>query len=478
MKNKILSIILLLLPFIGTAQEDSLTVYLKMAIENNPTIKSSFMMYKAALEKIPQAAAYSDLQLEVGAYIKPMETLEGKQFAEFKLMQMFPWFGTRKAARNEATEMARMNYEQFREEKDNLRLLVKTTWYQLQYLNQKRINIEENITLLHSLKELSISRFSSTPLSISSRKEDESVMKGATQSKAMSSSSGMSGMNNTTKITVPAPQKQSMGSMGSNQMNGGSSGGMSDVLRIEIELTELNSEYENVLANIRSTEAMFNSLLNRSIDIKIDVSPLMTKRSFSLENDSAIIKTIIEQNPMLAMVDAEIATNKAKLIMNKRMGLPMFGVGVQYMLNGKSDIMAMGGSHKNGMDMIMPMFSISIPLYRNKYKASEKEAKYLQNAAEEKQKNTQNQLIAQYATIKQELETAERNINLFKKQSELTLSAYKLAVVEFTGGANSLTSILDIERQLLNYKFKYNEAITTFNTVVANLEKLLSEPQL
>lgn len=94
---------------------DSLSYYLETAARNNPSVNSSFALYKASLEKIPQAGAFSDPELEMGFFFKPMEQLSGKQVADFTLMQMFPWFGTRKAARSEATEMARMAYEQFRE---------------------------------------------------------------------------------------------------------------------------------------------------------------------------------------------------------------------------------------------------------------------------------------------------------------------------------------------------------------------------
>ena len=87
---------------------DSLSHYLEQAARSNPQVNADFMLYKASLEKIPQAGAFADPELEIGFFVKPMETLMGKQIADFTLMQMFPWFGTRKAARSEASEMARI----------------------------------------------------------------------------------------------------------------------------------------------------------------------------------------------------------------------------------------------------------------------------------------------------------------------------------------------------------------------------------
>ena len=86
---------------------DSLSHYLKIAASNNPGVKADFMVYKASLQKIPQAGAYQDPELEMGFFLEPMDIIGGKQVAEFKLMQMFPWFGTKKAAQTEATHMAK-----------------------------------------------------------------------------------------------------------------------------------------------------------------------------------------------------------------------------------------------------------------------------------------------------------------------------------------------------------------------------------
>ena len=101
MKNKIriqtyitgIALLLGILPAFSQ-QADSLSWYLETAARNNPLINSNFALYKASLEKIPQAGAYADPELDMGLFVKPMETLSGKQIADFTLMQMFPWFDT------------------------------------------------------------------------------------------------------------------------------------------------------------------------------------------------------------------------------------------------------------------------------------------------------------------------------------------------------------------------------------------------
>ncbi|HUH47645.1 MAG TPA: hypothetical protein VLZ54_10865, partial [Arenibacter sp.] len=79
--------------------EDPLSHYIRIAIGNNPGIKSQKYIQEAFLEKIPQAGAYEDPELGVEVYTTPMDILGGRSIGNVSLMQMLPWFGARKAAR-------------------------------------------------------------------------------------------------------------------------------------------------------------------------------------------------------------------------------------------------------------------------------------------------------------------------------------------------------------------------------------------
>lgn len=151
----------------------------------------------------------------------------------------------------------------------------------------------------------------------------------------------------------------------------------------------------------------------------------------------------------------------------------MFGIGLQYSVVGKSDN-AMVMPDMNGMDMVMPMFKISIPIFRKKYNAQQRESKHYRQASELKYENTLNQLQAEYQTVKQQLADAARKVSLYKKQRDLALSTWQLMVREFSAGVSSLTDVIQLERQLLDYSLKESEAIAEYNTMVASMEKLVA----
>lgn len=456
---------------------DSLGYYLETAALNNPGVKADFMAYKASLQKVPQAGAYQDPEFEMGVFLKPMDILGGKQVAEFKLMQMFPWFGTRKAAQTEAVHMAKMSFEQFRETRDNLYLEVYTQWFMLCNLRQKLRNNEDNKALLVQLEQLALRRFSS-PSTGSGAGYAVAAPTPPTSTppagSGMSSMSSMGGSNGSQSSTQGAGM--SMGNSGggmSGGMSEAASGGMSDVLRIQLEIAELDNNIESLLSEMNAEKARFNALLNRPADSEVRVPETFGQIPFLFDPETAMTD-IDEQNPMLGMIDEEGLAYKAKAEMDRKMSYPMFGIGVQYMLNKKTDDPMLGMGDMNGRDMVMPMLSVSIPLYRNKYKAQQRESQFRWQANKEKYSNTYNALESELLKTKHLLDDAARKIVLYKKQSALARTTYNLVVQEFVAGKSDLTNVIQVQRQLLDYRLKEAEAVADYNTRVASIQKLIS----
>ena len=463
---------------------DSLALYLEIAARNNPAVKADFLSYKASLEKIPQAGAYPDPELEIGFFLQPMEIMDGRQIADFTLMQMFPWFGTRKAARPEAEHMANMAFAQFRETRDNLYLEVYTQWFLLCSLQQQLQNNRENRDYLKQLETLALRKFSASPAGNTNpgRRTQTTTSTGSTSATmgntGTAGNMGPMGSSMGGNLSQSTSTSASMGSMasGTNMQSMNGSSGMSDVLRIQLEIAELENSIESISSQIDAEAAAFNALLNRPANNKIQLPDSITPIPFSLDI-AATTDQISLSNPMLAMIDEEGAAYKAKVEMDKKMSYPMVGIGLQYSLIGKRMDMGHGGlpiTEMNGMDMIMPMVSISLPIYRNKYKAQQKESSIRWQANRHQLANTQNTLQTELYRIRHSLDDASRKIALYEKQSQLARTTYHLLVQEFVSGKSDLTDVIQIQRQLLDYRLKKAEAIADYNTMVASVQKLIS----
>ncbi|MDR0510975.1 MAG: TolC family protein [Rikenellaceae bacterium] len=466
-------IIIILCPLFAYGQTDSLARWLDVAARNNPGVQAAHTSWQAALQRLPQAGAWQDPQFDAGFFLQPMMLSEGRQVAEFRLMQMFPWFGARKAARTEAENMAQMAFEQLREARDGLFLDVYTQWFTLCRLRRQEICTRRSVELLAQLEELAMKRFSTGGAASSYTAAAPSPSGGGTV--AMN---GMAGMSSASPVSPASPsgmppalpQPSPAGAM---PAMGAAGGGMSEVLRIRLEIIELESRVEDLLSETAAAKARFNALLNRAADAEVVVPDTLAQIAFRLDLDTASAQ-IAARNPMIAMLGAEAASYKAKAQMDKRMSYPMFGVGLQYMLMKKTapDPMTVGSNPMNGKDMLMPMASVSLPIFRGRYRAQQRENALMQQSARERQADALNTLTAELHRLRHELDGASRRIALYRRQSELARTTCNLALQEFIAGRGPLSDAIAVQRQLLNYELETAVAVAAYNTMVANIQKL------
>ena len=173
------------------AQTDSLFNYLEIAAKNNPTVLQRYAEYQAALQKVPQVGSLPDPEASLGVFLKPMELVGGNQVADISLMQMFPWFGVLKFAKDEMSQMAKAKYETFRDAKLQVFYDVQRTWYELNKIKQNIRVSEKNIALLRTIERLAVVRFTAGTSGGSSATVGQTTI----QSNAKNSSFGSSGMN-------------------------------------------------------------------------------------------------------------------------------------------------------------------------------------------------------------------------------------------------------------------------------------------
>ena len=151
------------------------------------------------------------------------------------------------------------------------------------------------------------------------------------------------------------------------------------------------------------------------------------------------------------MLQYEQQSLDARKKMVTKMGYPMIGLGVNYSVINKNE---MSTSAMNGKDMIMPMVTLTLPIYRKKYKAMQTEA----------------DLVKLY-------QDAQRRVKLYGNQSLLAAKSLDIMMKSFTVSGSVLTDILRIQQQTLDYNYKQVEAIADYNTAIAWLKRLMAFQQ-
>ena len=461
MKKLILLASIIVLSYSVYSQTDSLTYYLELAAKNNPSVQQKFTEYQAALQKVPQVGSLPDPELNVGVFLSPMELVAGKQLADIRLMQMFPWFGVLKNAKDEMSLMAKAKFESFRETKLQVFYDVQRTWNDLQKVQQSiRIN-EKNLEILHSLERLSLVKFKAASPSGGS----SSGPTGSSGNPASASnSSGMNTMGGNSGTLAPQASVMPSSSMAS---SGGS--GLTDIYRIQMETGEL----ENSIALLKNQEqtilVRFNSYLNRKPLSTVTLPEKLAADSL-VYSILAVSDSMFSLSPMLGMLAYEQQSLEARKTMVTKMGYPMVGLGVNYSLIGK-DPLAMAPD-MNGKDMVMPMVTVTLPIYRKKYKAMREEVELMKTANKQGYQATQNSLQTEYYEAIQLFQDAQRRMKLYQNQYELAEKSLNILQKSFSVSGSGLTDVLRIRQQTLDYELKKIEAISDNNTAIAWIKRL------
>jgi outer membrane protein TolC len=132
----------------------------------------------------------------------------------------------------------------------------------------------------------------------------------------------------------------------------------------------------------------------------------------------------------------------------------------------------MSASSMNGKDMVMPMVTVTLPIYRKKYNAMVKEADLLKTATSLNYQATANSLQTEYYQAVQLYQDAQRRVKLYENQYQLASKSLDLVIKSFSTSSSGLTDVLRVQQQTLDYELKQVEAIADFNTAVAWLKRL------
>lgn len=238
-----------------------------------------------------------------------------------------------------------------------------------------------------------------------------------------------------------------------------------DIIRTQIEL----AKFDEILVRIRELKkpqvARLNAILNRPADASMDwpLKPPVSKLSI---DRTQLIDLLKKKNPELAELDwmIEAARNEVKLAQKKF--YPDIGVGAEWTAFDRS-----GGN--SGRDSVALMFQINIPLWRDSYKAAERQAKANVRKVTQQKINTENSLAAEIAGVLYEIEESQRQIELYgdiliPKADQLvnaSETAYKAGTIDFL-------SLIDSQRMLLEYNLNYHRVITDNQQKLAELEML------
>lgn len=218
------------------------------------------------------------------------------------------------------------------------------------------------------------------------------------------------------------------------------------VLKFQIRQNDLLERKSVLKQDFEAELTTFNKLMNREDVSEIPIIDSLSFPQKEVEVDFANISLhpelikYEELNKIVAQAD----------VLNKKESAPELGVGLQYMLFNKSP------------NMIMPMVSLSIPIFNRKFKSISRQNQLRYEEISNQKQATKNSLMTQLqSTIRNRnaarisWETLEKNLKQAQNATEILLKNYETGTIDFR-------EVLDIQELQLKFQLNQIEAKSNY----------------
>ena len=228
-----------------------------------------------------------------------------------------------------------------------------------------------------------------------------------------------------------------------------------DVLRLQMRQNEMTQVLAVLKQQFLAEQTSFNKLLNRdnttAITIVSDLN--LPLEAFDVNADN------LKLHPELLKYDKLYHSIEQSELLNQKESAPMIGFGLDYVSVDKRPNMNFSD---NGKDIVMPMVSVSIPIFNRKYKSKSKQNQLKQQALEFKKQDRFNVLetrldkaINNRISARISYDTQIKNLKQAKNAETILIRSYETGTIDFN-------DVLDIQELQLKFQMGQIEAVKSY----------------
>ena len=383
---------------------------IKIAIDNNPGLKSKKLAWQSKIRQYPQAIALNDPRLVYSESINPIETRLGPQDRSLSLSQKFPYPGKLRPkgeAVKKDIQMAKVRYNQASRD---LIVALKQSFYELVYIENAIKLTLQNKKVLERITQLATTDYASSASTLNS------VAKAQSQTAQVS---------------------------------------------YDLQLLE----------ELRDTETTrINTLLNRKPEQRLHINSY-ARVPAKFAHPLARLYQWLASSEELKIANLDIDKSGILTRLSRYASKPDFDLGVRYTEIGRSDS---SGLPRSGRDGLALSVGFNIPLNRSKNNAIKRQAQLERLQKIENKQALENSLKNRIKGIYFKLINAQRLITLYGKNLVPQANrAMQIAQLQCRENKGSSASYLETQSTTLNFKLAYQRAIADYWKNLAEMEKLV-----
>ncbi len=403
----------------------TLREYIILSLAENPDVKAAEEIAHAKAERIPQVTALPDPILKTKTLPEPVRTAEGDNFFILGASQKLPVPEKLDRAGRVALEETRMAVQQLQETRLRVIAGVKRAYFQLYVLDKSMEITRDNQGLLRGLIDVA-------------------------------------------RAQVAAGRSS-----------------QDDVLRAQVELSNLEAELIVLRQRRITVEARLNQLLNRPATTAIATPEDFDIRRAELSIEELLAKAL-QMNPALERLQRRIESDRQSVKLARLAYWPDFVIGFEWMQMDprgafKAPINPATGRRpvtpqlsEDGSDNWAITFGFSLPIWFDKIEAGIEEARRKLSASQQRYLSARNTVYFQVEDALERVRSQQELAALFKDtiipQAQQT---YQVSQASYMAGTSDFLYVIDNWRKWLVFTIRYHRSLGELERSVADLEQAL-----
>lgn len=392
--------------------------HVRYALRHHPDLDAAFHRWRAAMERVPQARSLPDPRVSLGFAFDQVDSSAEYMGEQYRIEQMFPWFGTLALDGDRALIRARGEAQRYEAIRLQVMEQVCRAYYEYAFQYHAVGIARENLDLLIDLETVTRTMFRTGTASLA------------------------------------------------------------DVNRAQVEISRLGDQIRSLEDLVEVAAAELNVALGRPAQAHLPAVPgrpsLQVMATLPAYTDAQWLALAREKNPELAAARYDAEQQHLGLALAKKNAYPDVAVGVEYARNGSGRIAMID---QGGSDMLAGMISINVPIWRGKYAAEVREAQAL---ASEAHRRIESREIRLEADLKRALVTHRdslRKLDLYG-HTLLPLARQTLATSEtaYRAGRAVFLDLITSQRVLLEFSLAHERAAADRAQILARVQALVGGP--
>ena len=228
-----------------------------------------------------------------------------------------------------------------------------------------------------------------------------------------------------------------------------------DVLRLQMRQNEMEQLKQVLELQYLAEQTAFNNLLNRENNVAVNVVDelIIPLEDFEINTEN------LELHPELLKYDKLYQSVEQSELLNQKESSPLIGFGFDYINVEKRPDMNFSD---NGKDIVMPMVSLSIPIFNKKYKSQTRQNELQQQEVLAQKQERLNKLetlldkaINDRISARISYATQTKNLKQAKDAEEILIKSYETGMIDFN-------DVLDIQELQLKFQLNQIESVKTY----------------